>query len=362
MQGNQPRDEALERLAVGCPKVTALSPDALGKLLPLLAGGLTPEEAALAAKIVTDDMLRTVGSPVLTTTLARTVPSDIRRRRLKKVEYMAEHFQTRGKPVGHGFTAANLGSGQGNRSFNPKTGVRFIVLDAINERGNADGNIDHEQFKWIHQQLLEAERRHELAIAFAHHSLRTMNQPAASPFPPGYTGGNASPLVHFGLGPNGTEAPYRLLSAEAAPSLDETLRCLFLRHPSLIAFVDGHEHLNRIVPYARATTGSPRAGFWEISTASHIDWPQQSRLLDLFDNRDGTLSMFSTILDHTSVLRGVVPRGALVDAGVANPAGISRELSFNDPQADNGEDGHSDALGTRLDRNVDLLIKNPYPH
>ena len=173
---------------------------------------------------------------------------------------MAEHFQTRGKPVGHGFTAANLGSGQGNRSFNPKTGLRFIVLDTINERGNADGNIDHEQFKWIHQQLLEAERRHELAIAFAHHSLRTMNQPAASPFPPGDTGGNASPLVHFGLGPNGTEAPYRLLSAEAAPSLDETLRCLFLRHPSLIAFVDGHEHLNRIVPYARATTGSPRGG------------------------------------------------------------------------------------------------------
>ena len=53
----------------------------------------------------------------------------------------------------------------------------------------------------------------------------------------------------------------------------------------------------------------------------------------------------------------------MIDAqGVGNLAAISRELSFNDPQADNGEDGHSDALGTRLDRNVELLIKNPYPH
>ena len=247
-------------------------------------------------------------------------------------------------------------------AFSPKPGVRFIVLDSISERGNADGNIDHQQFKWIHQQLLAAESRRELVFAFAHHSLRTMNQPAASPFPPGDIGGNASLLVHFGLGPNGNVAPCLLSSASATPTLDETLRCLFLRHRSLIAFVDGHEHLNRIVPYERRTSGGALdGGFWEITTASHIDWPQQSRLLDLFDNRDGTLSLFTTVLDHTPVLRGAVPRGPFVNAqGVGYLAAISRELSFNDPQADNGEDGHSDARGTRLDRNVELLIKNPY--
>ena len=34
-------------------------------------------------------------------------------------------------------------------------------------------------------------------------------------------------------------------------------------------------------------------------------------------------------------------------------------MSFNDPQADNGEDAHSDARGTLLDRNVELLIRYP---
>jgi hypothetical protein len=161
-----------------------------------------------------------------------------------------------------------------------------------------------------------------------------MNQPAAVTFPPGDIGGNPSTLVHFGLGLNGTVAPCLLTSPSAPPLLTETLRCLFLRHRSVIALVDGHEHLNRIAPYQRKTLGgAPDGGFWEITTASHIDWPQQSRLLDLFDNRDGTLSIFGTMLDHTPALRGSVPRGPFVNSqGVAYLAAISRELAFNDPQ------------------------------
>ena len=67
------------------------------------------------------------------------------------------------------------------------------------------------------------------------------------------------------------------------------------------------------------------------------------------------------MLDHTPALRGSVPKSPFVNAqGVAYLAAISRELSFNDPQGDNGEDGHSDARGTPLARNVELVIKNPY--
>ena len=36
--------------------------------------------------------------------------------------------------------------------------------------------------------------------------------------------------------------------------------------------------------------------FWEVNTASHIDWPQQSRLAEIADNRDGTLSVIVTIV------------------------------------------------------------------
>jgi len=41
-------------------------------------------------------------------------------------------------------------------------------------------------------------------------------------------------------------------------------------------------------------------------------------------------------------------------------ASISRELAFNDPDADNGEDGHSDRRGERGERNVELLVRHPH--
>ena len=45
------------------------------------------------------------------------------------------------------------------------------------------------------------------------------------------------------------------------------MRCLLLRHKWVVAFVNGHEHNNRVTP-----TGAPsQDGFWEINTASHVD-------------------------------------------------------------------------------------------
>ena len=68
------------------------------------------------------------------------------------------------------------------------------------------------------------------------------------------------------------------------------------RHRSVIAFVAGHSHRNRITPY-RAHGGG---GFWEIVTSSHTDWPEQSRVIDLYDNRDGTLSITTHVIEHAA--------------------------------------------------------------
>jgi hypothetical protein len=46
--------------------------------------------------------------------------------------------------------------------------------------------------------------------------------------------------------------------------------------------------------------------------------------------------------------------------GGARLASIARELAFNDPQAETGEDGSDDRRGTPLDRNVELLVRRPY--
>ena len=339
IQGNAPRNPFFESLAISCTKVTGIPSGDVESYPELLAGLQAAAES---------------GDPGLTTV----IPPDARRRPLRKSEYIAEHFNTTGAPVGHGFTADNVATGQGNYAFSPKPGLRFVVLDSISEHGLEAGNIDDDQFRWLHAELSAADKAKELAVVFAHHSLRTMGQPPFSPFPPGDSGGNLNPVVHFGEGlrETGIDQPCLLKDGTLPPTPDETLKCLLLRHKSVIAFVNGHEHANRVTPYERESgTGPVAGGFWEINTASHIDWPQQSRVLDILDNRDGTLSIVSTILDHAAAPQ---PGDGVVGDSVKRLASISRELSHNDPDGQTGED-RGDARGAPADRNVELVVRDP---
>jgi len=364
IQGNQPRNAAFNALATGCVKPTRLADPAQGALEALAVDGFTPAEAEQARLLLDESMRQTAADPgaALAEGRAVVVPSDPDRRLLRKSEYIAEHFRTRGTPVGHGFTQLNRD--EGNYALRPRAGLRFLVLDSVADTGGSDGNIDDVQFRWIHEQLKAAGKAKELVMLFAHHSLRTMNQAPVSGFPPGDQGGSLSPLVHYGEAPpgSGERTPCVISDPATPPTPDETLRCLLLRHPSAVAFVDGHEHSNRVTGYERRPgTGQAEGGFWEINTASHIDWAQQSRTIDLFDNRDGTLSIFGTMLDHAAPAD---PGGSdLAGPSSSSPsllASISRELAFNDPDADNGEDGHSDRRGERGDRNVELLVRHPH--
>jgi hypothetical protein len=146
---------------------------------------------------------------------------------------------------------------------------------------------------------------------------------------------------------------------QTPPATDESVRCLLQRHHSVIALVAGHSHRNRITPYAR--TGG---GFWEIVTSSHADWPQQSRTISLVDNGDGTLTITTKVVEQSSPPRPgkrVRTRGRLLPAKELTRLGsIARELSFNDPHAENGEDSFPDRRGTPLDRNVELLLPSPF--
>jgi metallophosphoesterase (TIGR03767 family) len=359
VQGNQPRNPALDAVATGCVKPTGLSSDARAALDALTAGGLDADEVPEAYALVSRDLMRTAEGGTGTAATSTVVPRDPDRRLLRKSEFIREHFETSGRPRGHGFDRDNVASGQGNYAFEPREGMRFVVLDSINEGGGDGGNLDDRQFRWLHRELREAEEERELVLVFAHHSLRTMNQPAASPFPPGDQGGNASPDVHFGLGPGDRAAPCITRDPRSEPAPGETVRCLFLRHPSVIAFVNGHEHNNRIDAFERREgAGRALGGFWAINTASHVDWAQQSRLIDVFDNRDGTLSLFGTVLDHAAPPKP--GDGPVEDGDVGRLASIARELAFNEPQSDNGEDGREDRRGERDDRNVELVVRHPY--
>jgi hypothetical protein len=133
------------------------------------------------------------------------------------------------------------------------------------------------------------------------------------------------------------------------------LRDLFFRYPNVIAYVVGHTHHNEVRTYVRPDR---RGGFWEINTASHNDWPQQSRLIEVMDNRDGTLSLFGTILNQAAPIgipRAGTPAGGFTDTQLAS---VARALSANDPQTRFVTDGGGPGT-SRAARNVELLIADP---
>jgi len=97
----------------------------------------------------------------------------------------------------------------------------------------------------------------------------------------------------------------------------------------VIAAIAGHTHRNSIV--ARP---APAGGYWLITTASLIDYPQQVRALRVLETARG-VALQTWMLDHVSP-------GQL---GL-----ISRELAYLDAQGGRPQG----FAGARTDRNVTL--------
>ena len=263
---------------------------------------------------VTDQDLDSILNNLLVSPLARVVPADKARKTVSRAQIIAEHFNTTGTPVGHGYTAENRQDGTAYYYFD-QGGFRFVVMDSVNPNGYADGSLDKAQFEWLKETIGAASGK--AVIVFSHHTSDTMG----------------NPLVLTGLDPSP-----RVLGGAVTSYL--------LSQQRVIAWVNGHTHRNQVIPHVRAD-GS--GGFWEINTASHIDFPQQARLIEVVDNADDTMSIFTTIIDHAG------PADYSGDlSNTLSLAALSRELSANDPQSDLGS-----LAGTAQARNTELLLATP---
>ena len=85
-------------------------------------------------------------------------------------------------------------------------------------------------------------------------------------------------------------------------------------------------------------------------------------MLQVFDNEDGTLSLFGTILDHVGGVAAPAPGTAAAGLTPTNLASIGRTLSYNDDQT-GARSCKVNPCGEGLadDRNVELLIDDPRP-
>jgi metallophosphoesterase (TIGR03767 family) len=344
VQGNAPANPLFQAIATGPLKIVGFPPG-------------YDWTAAEAARFFADLLTGQVPLEALLAAPARLVTPDPARRLVGPHEYVRAHWEwTSGQPRGHGFTEDNLGGGatQEERdrnttlyyTFRPVDGVPIlgIALDTTNRLGGANGSIGARQFSWLEARLREVHKswydadgrlqrgrgEDHLVLLFAHHNLPTMDNLAPSPDDP-----QRVPVARF--------------------------RDLLHRFPNVIAFVNGHSHINRV--WARPDPHGRSQGFWEISTSAQLDYPMQVRVLEVVDNRDRTLSIFCSLIDQAGPADA---RAVFGEAGgdyeLAELASYGRELAYNDFR---DHELHGDPFDHRVgapeDRNVELLLAAPFP-
>jgi 3',5'-cyclic AMP phosphodiesterase CpdA len=193
---------------------------------------------------------------------------------------------------------ARLRSASGARGAGPRLDyhvdvgakLRLIVLDLVRRDGGSGGLVAAGQPAWLADQLASAGERWVLIVT---------HQPL--------------PSSEGGVG----------------------LLAILDAHPRVFAAIDGHTHRNRIV--ARPTAAG---GYWLITTASLIDYPQQARALRVIATAGGGLAVQTWMLDH--VVPGDLGRTA-------------RQLSYLDAQGGRP----AGFAGGKLDRNVTLYRSAP---
>ena len=220
------------------------------------------------------------------------------RRAVDVREWMAAHMQHGAV----GFGQAQLRSGCAD-TFIDTEHVRIILLDTNHPGGDYEGSIGSAQIAWLEARLAEVEQGGRLAMVASHHG--------------------AVSLVNT----RGHD-PERQLAAALTAALH--------RHPCVVAWLVGHRHVHRVQPHPHPEGRG--GGFWEITTASLIDWPVQTRAVELLRHADGTLEIVCTLQDHQA------PTGSL--------AALHRDLTrrFAGDQA-------AGMQGQALDGNVRLFLR-----
>jgi hypothetical protein len=208
------------------------------------------------------------------------VPSDPTRREMPVAEVVDRLARaTTGGPAGLG-DGARL-----DYALDVGPHLRLIVLDLARRDGGSGGLVTADQPAWLERQLAAAAQRWVIVAS---------HQPIAS-------------------------------SVDGAPLLE-----LLDQAPRVVAALNGHIHRNRIE--ARPTAAG---GYWLISTASLIDYPQQTRAIRVLATAGGGIALQTWMIDHT--FPGTIGE-------------ISRQLSYLDAQG-----GRPNGLaGGHLDRNLTL--------
>lgn len=321
-----PQDPMLTEYITGARKLFSVPDTDVAAFKKVLDSGDDPKSTVLK-----DILARNAGR-------ARTVTPDERRRMATPHEYLRAHLNPAfagAGPVGHGYTDNHLDGDRMYYSFPVAEGVVGISIDTTYRSGHYEGSLGTEQLQWLERTLAAHSSRHHDADG------RLVRNAGAD---------DAHILVFsHHHSPSMTRRPDAARADERRHDGEEVI-ALLSRFPNVVAWINGHSHVNRITPHAHPTAAR---SFWEVNTASHVDYPQHARVIELVDNHDGTLSLFTTLIEsaaphHTD----------FDDLSAVGLASLYRELSYNAPGLA-GMTGavHEGLAGTAADRNTELLVR-----
>jgi hypothetical protein len=188
----------------------------------------------------------------------------------------------------------------------------------VNENGGWQGSLDEVQFDWLRKILKRTEPKY--FVILSHHPAATL----------------------FNLySPNPSEKRYG----------SQEVIDLLLAEERVILWLAGHNHRHHI---EKIESGVYR-GFYHIETSSLIDWPQQGRVIDIYES-EKEITIITKVFDHVS--QNDLNKIRKNVETIENLSGLSRLLAGNDWQKRKITTDVSIAAGVLSDRNSVLkLIK-----
>jgi len=221
------------------------------------------------------------------------ITEDPDRKSLSMSEWVKEFSNTISFPPGHGFTDKNRQDGTAYYSFEPKPGIKYIVLDDTmptaglsNVTLYLNGYLDQVQYDWLVQELEKGQAEGKYMIIAAHIPINVM------PVDSGY-----------------------IAWTSISPVSQAKVLATLHKYPNLLMWISGHRHVNAITAQPSPDPAHPELGFWEVETASLRDFPQEFRTFDIYRNDDNTVSIVTISIDPA------------INSDLKYPAAMSRDYA-----------------------------------
>ncbi len=276
------------------------------------SGAVTPKAASAVGASAPDgtrDYAKALGNVV-----SGAVGADPRREVLAGAELLRRVADRTGGPgpKGHGLTPEALAKGRAFYTFDHGAKLRFFVWDSSSPLGGDEGLVYRSDLDGVFKTTLDAAKADgKWVVLVSHHGADRISSDAGAFGRPraGVVEGQA--FVDFVAG-----------------------------YPNVVASIIGHEHAHEI--QFRRSSGDPSRGFWEIGTSSIADYPQQFRVVEIFDEGAGWARIRATVVD-------------LDWPSMPAPHRLGRTYAVVDWTSGWGSAGGEGA--SAAERNVDLWIK-----